>query len=104
MLLRAGLAAPPPQQMPYYHAPLAPQPPPRPVVPPKPPALKNLCEFPVPAIEGVGKVTVTLEDYKTLQVSEWLLSLREVFFDRQLPPCQGFYINPGHNHKLVPLI
>ena len=75
MLLRAGLAAPPPHQLPYYHAPPAPQPPPRPVVPPKPPALKNLCQFPVPPIEGVGSVTVTLEDYKTLQVGGGLQSL-----------------------------
>merc|ERR1719431_2283331 len=44
------------------------QPPPKPVQP-----LKNLCQFPMPgAIEGVGSVTVTLEDYKTLQVDTFL--------------------------------
>merc|ERR1719317_1095576 len=43
-------------------------PPPKPVQP-----LKNLCQFPMPgAIEGVGSVTVTLEDYKTLQVGTFL--------------------------------
>jgi len=50
-------------------APAQPQPPPpKPIVP-----LKNLCQFPLPgAIEGVGSVTVTLEDYKTLQVGTFL--------------------------------
>jgi len=50
-------------------SPAPPQPePPKPVVP-----LKNLCQFPLPgAIEGVGSVTVTLEDFKTLQVGTFL--------------------------------
>jgi len=49
----------------------APEPQPEPPKPVQP--LKNLCQFPLPgAIEGVGSVTVALEDYKTLQVGTFL--------------------------------
>ena len=68
MIARAGLAPQPQPQQAYYQPP----PPPRPAPPPKPPALKDLCQFPKPPIEGVGSVTVTLEDYKTLQIGTFL--------------------------------
>merc|ERR1719427_1221646 len=68
MVARAGLAPQPQPQQAFYQPP----PPPRPAAPPKPPALKDLCQFPKPPIEGVGSVTVTLEDYKTLQIGTFL--------------------------------
>ena len=40
--------------------------PPRPA---PPPPLKELCKYPHPVMEGVGSVTVTMEDYRTLQVN-----------------------------------
>ena len=51
------------------YQPAAPVEPPKPVIQP----LKNLCQFPMPGqIEGVGAVTVSLEDYKTLAAGTFL--------------------------------
>jgi len=59
-------------------------PPPKPIQP-----LKNLCQFPLPGtIEGVGSVTVSLEDYKTLQGS-YIYHLLVLSLDQQTESYRG---------------
>eukprot|EP00092_Neocalanus_flemingeri_P024167 GFUD01026214.1.p1 GENE.GFUD01026214.1~~GFUD01026214.1.p1 ORF type:complete len:850 (-),score=310.62 GFUD01026214.1:714-3263(-) len=86
----------PSQKMRLLAGQAAPQGPPQPE-PPKPvQPLKNLCQFPLPgAIEGVGSVTVTLEDYKTLQVGTFLNDVIIDFYMKYLQFTQ--FSHPDKN-------